>query len=424
MAATTSSPNHFTFGVEIELLVNPKAALGPSLKTYNFNPAVRPRSVKEWTALQKDAAAHSKAKAPDAQNRDAVRRALADALNKAGVEATATETSEYSVWTVKKEGSLDEVPTKDGGYWAIELVSPVLHTRPGGNPNNPKDDGMDWYRDITKIFKTLGDSCDIQLTRGCSMHVHVAPDVEGQWKPDTLRGLMKGIAVFDDAITKIMPADRKVNPWCRSNFHDIPGSTRPDDKATPMIKTPYDAVTTKGWKPLFDVFDKGVKINRTTAVNVMGQNRTVSMNFAPLAASCGTVEFRRPPGVKTAADAHKWTAFTLAFVSACLEPNWHTAWAATNKHATVAHLQQFVQRGVARLGWKAGVLDVPRAIVEDKSPATPPSAFDLELIKRKIAKANSESEFVKKIVRSRQNTPVSSANNSPAGSPALRPKKK
>lgn len=100
---------------------------------------------------------------------------------------------------------------------------------------------MGCYRDITQIFKTLAGGCDILLTKGCSMHVHVAPNMEGQWTPTTLPGPVKGIAVFDDAITKIMPADRKVNPWCRSNFHDIPGSTRPEDKATPKLKLHSDA---------------------------------------------------------------------------------------------------------------------------------------------------------------------------------------
>lgn len=120
MAAATSSPNHFTFGVEIELLVKPKPALDPYLKLYSFNSKIGPKNVQQWTTLSKNIAAYQKDRLIDDQNRTAVRRALADALNKAGVGATTTETSEYTVCTVKKEGSLDEVPTKDGGYCTLD----------------------------------------------------------------------------------------------------------------------------------------------------------------------------------------------------------------------------------------------------------------------------------------------------------------
>lgn len=82
-------------------------------------------------------------------------------------------------------------------------------------------DDMNWAKDVQNIFTVVWNNFDILLTRGCSMHVHVAP--KPTWPVPSLRNVMKATGVFDDAIMKIMPAERKANPWARSNFRDGPG---------------------------------------------------------------------------------------------------------------------------------------------------------------------------------------------------------
>jgi hypothetical protein len=243
------------------------------------------------------------------------------------------------------------------------------------------------------------------------MHVHAAP--KGGWNMPALHSVMRGIAVFDEAITKIMPAERKQNPWARSNFHKPQAKTadkttdkttdKAKDKATgsvavvPVTVDPvalFQSVREDSWKPLFDFF---LTITMKGKIGLLlGDDRAVSMNFMPITnEDCGTIEFRRPPGVKTAAAAKRWTAFTMGFVRATMEPGWHEKWSSKKNGATVSDLQNFVKTGLGLLGW-GDVVDT-RTFVEDHSTATPLSAFNLQEVKRKLAKAANEGEFEKKV---------------------------
>ncbi|KAL2017758.1 hypothetical protein VTK56DRAFT_1676 [Thermocarpiscus australiensis] len=389
MSSSTSNYQVLTFGVEMELLVKPKPALNQLLKEGNFNHAVQPNH-------QDDAAKEA--------NRRALRLALANVLTDAGVE-TKLEVAKYASWTVIKEASLTEVTdARGGGYWAIELVSPVLSTQ-----------AFDWPKQFQIIFEALDMSCDILLSTGCSMHVHVGLGVNEHWPLAPRVRLVKAIAVFDEAIMRIMPADRKMNPWARSRFRDIdtndpavkPSSAEPD------LKKAFDEVPTKSWKPLFDIFD-AIKMKQMV-FRKLGQARHVSMNFANVDnEKCNTVEFRRPPGVKTATDAQKWAAFTVAFVRAAIEPHWYDQWVSSRHHASVQDLQKFVKGGLNLLGSGWGNLLDPRQLVEDTSPPLRFEAFKLEEVKRKLAKAVKESPFEEKVMRSRENSPSSSQPGSPA----------
>ncbi|KAK4249196.1 hypothetical protein C7999DRAFT_39747 [Corynascus novoguineensis] len=355
MSTSTIVCPTFTFGVEIELLLKPKEGtdLYEDLKNYHFDPTIQPGPTVEKTKRD--------------HNRNAIRQALAVALTGFNIPAT-MEGSGYRTWYVKEEGSLTEVvDARGGGYWAIEL------------------------------------NFDIQLTRGCSMHVHIAP--KPNWDASSLRNFMKAAGVFDDAIMKIMPADRKMNPWARSNFHDGP---KAEGKVPPKMKRAFDEVPAKTWKPFFALFDSAKM--KAHLLLEWGQDRCVAWNFGPLS-RCGTVEFRRPPGVMAATDAQKWAAFAVAFVCAATQSNWQAPWLSSKRHASVAELQSFVGRGIDLLGWKT--LLNPRGIVENTSPAVPLEYFDLEEVNRKLAKAKRESGFEEKIIRSRQNSPASSHSNSP-----------
>jgi hypothetical protein len=230
----------------------------------------------------------------------------------------------------------------------------------------------------------LNETCDIMLSGGCSMQVHVArPGL--QWSIPALSSLMKATGVFDDAIMKIMPADRKMNPWARSSFRDIP----PGLMAEAPIKKAFDEVPTRTWRPLFDIFDK-VRTN-ADVLSTLGNKPSVSMNFAALDIT-GTVEFRRPPAVKTATEAQKWIAFTVAFVCAALEPDWHHSWSSRKYHASVEDLQAFVGRGIKLLGWQPEILD-PQTLVEDKSRPKKFKWFKAEEVRAKLSEVENKSAF-------------------------------
>ena len=219
------------------------------------------------------------------------------------------------------------------------------------------------------------------------MHVHISP--KPNWDALSLRNLMKAAGVFDDAITKIMPADCKENPWARSNFHDGP---KAEDKVPPKMKRAFDEVPAKIWEPFFAHFDNAKM--KAHLLLEWGQSRNVTWNLASLD-RCGTVEFRRPPGVTAAANAKKWAAFVVAFVCAATQSNWQAPWLSRKRHASVAELQSFVGHGIDLLGW--GTFLNPRGLVENTSPAVPLEYFDLEEVKRKLAKANKESGFEEKV---------------------------
>ncbi|KAH6628431.1 putative amidoligase [Chaetomium tenue] len=285
MSTSTAVRPIFTFGIEIEILVKPKkdTDVYPRLIASHFDPALQP--------------GHGVDEVKAERNRTAIRRVLAGAMTNFGIE-TSIAGNNYEIWDVKREGSLNEVAdARGGGYWAIELVSRILST-----------DNPGWAKEVNDVFETVWNYFDVQLTKGCSMHVHVAP--KPKWEMSSLRDIMKATGVFDDAITKIMPASRKANPWARSNFRDGP---EPTDKAQPALKKAFDEVPSKAWGPLFALFDS-VKM-RQAILLTWGQDRNVSWNLAPLS-QCGTIEFRRPPGVRTAVDAQKWATFAVAFVCA------------------------------------------------------------------------------------------------------------
>ncbi len=264
---------------------------------------------------------------------------------------------------------------------------------------------MEWYDDLGTLFLVLEQNCQILLTKGCSMHVHVVPGINDglsssldMWSLADLRGVLKATGIFDEAITKIMPADRKNNEWARSNFRTFtnPITKSVKQPASTELMKAFARVPEDGWKPFFQSIDRP-KIKKTFLPELhIAREREVSMNFQPIS-SYGTVEFRRPPGVKTAADAQKWAALAVGFVSASFDPGWdYQAWSARKRHATVEELQSFISRGLALVEWPRTVLD-PRVLVENTSTYEPPEYSHAEEIIRKLAKANKESGFAEKV---------------------------
>ncbi len=112
MSAAPFTPRHLRFGVEMELLLKPKAALERSMKAeYGFDPEILPTPDEANTALKE-------------VNRVALRKAIAKALTVAGLETTLL-TGQYLDWTAAPERSLTEVVDKEngGGYCMLPSSS-------------------------------------------------------------------------------------------------------------------------------------------------------------------------------------------------------------------------------------------------------------------------------------------------------------
>jgi hypothetical protein len=274
-----------------------------------------------------------------------------------------------------------------------------------------------WSRQLGEIFHALAGTFDLETNAACSMHVHMKP--VGGWDKGAadVRSLSKAAAVFDDAITRIMPASRKQAPWARSNFREI--SRSPDDPSDSkgdrlnpwaLSKAEKELVTffnnmkksKKPWAHLFQHFDTKVKENED--IKSLADTRHVSMNFLAINASCGTVEFRRPPGVKTAKEAERWVAFALGFISAALDPKsgFVKQWSSQKTDATVADLQKFIGHGLVRLAsltskesWKQVVKST--SFEEDTSKPYPLSRYDPKVIEAKLQKAQKPSSWEEKV---------------------------
>lgn len=231
------------------------------------------------------------------------------------------------------------------------------------------------------------------------MHVHVSPSAkprgsEDKWSAAQLRSILKAISFFDDPITKIMPAERKQNPYAMSNMLS-------DDvfRATPALKKAYLAVGQDTWKPLFDFYDAKIKSNlmKPQSHAIMGSCRLSSWNFEHIAASCGTVEFRRSPGANSAQMAKHWTAFTLGFIAAAaIEPqdqNPLTSRANTKAHPPVTLLDWFVRHGLKKLEPESqGALGPVNEI--NKPPTVFPAA---QLAKKKALLMARTSPYAEKV---------------------------
>lgn len=252
-----------------------------------------------------------------------------------------------------------------------ELVSRILSTE------------ITWQQEVGIIFNVLDTNCDILLTSGCSMHVHVSPLPDGEYNTDQLRQILKGVIYYDTPFMRIMPAERKDNPWAEPNV-----------KATPDWQNGVDRVASQTWAPLFDELDKP----KMKAILLRGlcDNRYVAWNFSNILSACGTIEFRRPPGVKTSADASHWVVVALGFVAHTMtKQNWDEV-KTTRDFPSTDDFRTAITAGVQSLGPNSqGAL---RSVQDVDQPPTPITAEELSKIeKKKKDKSTKPSIFVEKV---------------------------
>ncbi|OAA76260.1 hypothetical protein LEL_05944 [Akanthomyces lecanii RCEF 1005] len=306
--------------------------------------------------------------------------------------AAGLTTVNYELLAIVDEPSLDEIP----GCWSVEIVSRSISSK-------------EWQGEIDHVFQLINENFDIYLSTGCSMHVHVSPaPLESHvYNLGQLQSILKATALYDKAITNVMPADRKENPYCQPNFAPRREKRHQSEKdMNNHIRDAFERVESQGWKGLFAQFDNLRPIQKNIIQLVFfGESRYLSWNFAHLASSCGTIEFRRPPGVRDAAAAKHWIAFTLVFLSGALALA-HTFDPNSKTHATVEDLLELIETGHSTLpSYCKGALN-PALLQVDSSSPHPYSGAGLTAIKRKKdAKKDKRSNFVEKL-RSQPNSPA------------------
>lgn len=247
---------------------------------------------------------------------------------------------------------------------------------------------QDWQRDINLVFARMQSLGRIHLTNGCSMHVHVSPCAEGTgYSIKQLHGIMKSVAYYDDAITRVVPAGRKNNPWAGSNvLHK---------DCSPKIRDAYGKISSRTWGPLFKEIDK-TRFKQQVTTDVF-KDKYMSWNFMHVCSACGTVEFRRPPGVNNATNAIFWVAFTMGFIKAALDWNWD-AENGKKAYPVVKTLRSFIIYGLQGMEPTCQGIIGTGDIVENLDPSLSFSTAERAVIERKkAAKANKESGYAAKV---------------------------
>ncbi|KAM5470654.1 hypothetical protein MauCBS54593_003695 [Microsporum audouinii] len=125
------------------------------------------------------------------QKFEAVRKAIAAILTKNFIPAQTDKTHDFRKWIVASD-ILDNI---GGGYCPCEIVSPILYT-----------DQEDWTEQVDGVFRVLREHCDIELTAGCAMHVHIAP-AHGKYSIEQALAVLNGALYYEAPLKGMMPAE-------------------------------------------------------------------------------------------------------------------------------------------------------------------------------------------------------------------------
>ncbi|KAK4153474.1 putative amidoligase [Chaetomidium leptoderma] len=200
--ATSSSVRGFTFGIEMEIYLKPKTSTVKSRLESQGWTSGTPLTPKERN-----------------KNRVAMLNTVAFTLVKDAALTAIVPDPElenaYTEWQIKGDSSLVEEPESE--YYGVEMISPIM------SATEPQ-----WIAHLDIMFLALAGAFHLHVNPACSTHIHMQP--VGGWKVADVRSLFKATAVFDDAITKIMPAPRKQTPWARSSFREITAFDPKDPK--------------------------------------------------------------------------------------------------------------------------------------------------------------------------------------------------
>jgi hypothetical protein len=208
----------------------------------------------------------------------------------------------------------------------------------------------------------------------CGTHVHISRTT--LFSAPELANLAKATLYFESALDSLMPATRSNNDqsyWCQSNRN----STNPSfaglslkacldkiDAAATSISTTA-AGAGHPLRPIVEVMNlcshetKLARVWGKTAPFVRG--KTHKWDFTGLLAPAesvtsdrdlgvtDTVEFRQPPGSRTAGEAEAWVKLTVAFVVGAVDGGLLFR---REEGGTVQELRELVGRGMELLGWK------------------------------------------------------------------------
>lgn len=228
------------------------------------------------------------------------------------------------------------------------------------------------------IFSTIRRYFIMVPSPHCSTHIHVSA-TPVPLSPAELSALAKAALYFEPALDQLVPADRRASTayWCQSNRDSVALRSLSlqdclvmvdaalDLPAAPMSSAPVDHELTRALVGSMNLFPATSTYGRAHGKKhdfVRGKvykwdfsrmlPRSSHSKGNSVSPSQGTVEFRQPPGSRSAEDAKGWITLVLALVAGATKT---TSWAPLNatgmEGATIAELWALVVTGASMLGW-------------------------------------------------------------------------
>ncbi|KAJ8132833.1 hypothetical protein O1611_g788 [Lasiodiplodia mahajangana] len=254
----------------------------------------------------------------------ALQRWLVQTGVQAVVKTDGNMSSDTSRWTIQGDYSLSE---KKNCY-GIELASRIFHTN------------EDWDEEVGHVWSVLTRRFEIKSDESCGTHVHISVQdgEDAKHSPtiydlDQLRRISKSVVIYEDAVTQLVPEDRKSCHYCTSNVR-VP-NTLLNDKYTLQLDHATSEIFEwiNGFKEEPTVMSNMSPVSRHAPQHEEAPGfggRYVSWNFTSLSKQ-GTIEFRRAPKSVSKEDTWAWAGFALCFVAnaiRCESPenlNWQPA---------------------------------------------------------------------------------------------------
>ena len=183
----------------------------------------------------------------------------------------------------------------------VEIISPPISV------------SRQWQREIRTVFAAVGAQFDLWTHPRTSSHVHVSPglDTRARYTNRQLVGVAKGALFWEQALTRLLPHDRRDNGYAKPN-HRV------------FATAEYEAVGRQGWGPVFkkvdDLMDQYASRHdpvrtqkfcfcvKFAGGDIYAENkkkrseRYLSTNLLPFTHQ-GSVELRRQGGVASAESA-------------------------------------------------------------------------------------------------------------------------
>ncbi|KAK7697093.1 hypothetical protein SLS64_013886 [Diaporthe eres] len=271
---------------------------------------------------------------------------IANHINDGGDKAV----EHYREYSIVREVTIPNQLAKC--LWGIELVSPVYPAT------------WHWAADMELIFSTIRHYFVMAPSPHCSTHVHISA-TPVSLSPAELAALAKAALYFEPALDQLVPADRRASTayWCQSNRASVALRSLSLPDCLLMVDATLDLPGLVGSMNLFPAtstygrahgkkhdFVRG-KVYKWDFSRMLPRSSS-SKSSSAVSLAQGTVEFRQPPGSRSAEDAKGWITLVLALVAGATKT---TSWAplsvAGSEGATIGELWALIVTGASILGW-------------------------------------------------------------------------